>query len=361
MTPGSAAEQRKGLIFGIAAYGMWGLFPLYWPLLKPASAIEILANRMVWSLAVVAFLLTLRRNWAWTAEVRRSLRKLLLLAAAAIVVSVNWGVYIWGVNQHEVVETSLGYFINPLVTVMFGVVILRERLRPTQWLAVAIGGAAIVELVIGYGHVPWIALTLAASFGSYGLFKKLAGVPAVESMAVETAFQFLPALAYLSFLQTSHTAAFGHVHWTVTTLLALAGVVTAVPLICFTAAANRLPLSTMGLLQFLAPVLQLSCGVFIAHETVPDSEWAGFAIVWIALALLTYDSFAQARSRRHAVPSAPVDASPPPAASPAFTVTEADPPALRSAATRQSPPRLAAAAPGAGTPPLPRVDVETTT
>jgi chloramphenicol-sensitive protein RarD len=334
MTPGNASEQRKGLIFGIAAYGMWGLFPLYWPLLKPASATEILANRMLWSLAVVAFLLTLRRNWAWTAEVRHSPRKLALLAAAAVVVSVNWGVYIWAVNQHRVVETSLGYFITPLVTVMFGVVIFRERLRPMQWLAVAIGGVAIVELVVAYGHVPWIALALAGSFGSYGLFKKLAGVPAVESMAVETAFQFLPALAYLTFLQQSHTAAFGHVHWTVTMLLALAGVVTAVPLICFAAAANRLPLSTMGLLQFLAPVLQLSCGVFIAHETVPGSEWGGFAIVWIALALLTYDSFAQARSRRLAVPAGPVDASLPPASDPALTGAESHRPAVRSAATR---------------------------
>ena len=298
MTPGNAAEQRKGLIFGIAAYGMWGLFPLYWPLLEPTGALEILANRMLWSLAVVAVLLAAKRNWAWIAELRRSPRKCLLLLAAAALVSVNWGTYIWAVNQHKVVETSLGYFITPLVTVLFAVLILRERLRPAQWAAVGVGAVAIVELVVGYGHVPWIALILAASFGSYGLCKKLAAVPAVESMAVETAFQFLPALGYLVFLQADHTAKFGHVHWTVTVLLVCAGLVTAVPLICFAASANRLPLATMGMLQFLAPILQLCCGVFIAHETVPGSEWVGFGIVWVALAMLTYDSLAQVREAR---------------------------------------------------------------
>jgi chloramphenicol-sensitive protein RarD len=298
VTSGSGGEQRKGLVFGMAAYGMWGLFPLYWPLLKPAGATEILANRMMWAFVVVALLLTARRNWAWTAELRRSRRKLGLLLAAATAVSVNWGVYIWAVNRHQVVETSLGYFINPLVTVLLGVLVLRERLRPAQWIAVAVGGVAIAELIVGYGHFPWIALTLAGSFGSYGLLKKLAKVPAVESMAVESTYQLLPALAYESFLQQNHTAALGHVHWPVTVLLVCAGVVTAVPLICFAAAANRLPLSTMGLLQFMTPVLQLACGVFIAHETVPGTEWIGFGIVWLALALLTYDSFARVRSTR---------------------------------------------------------------
>lgn len=296
--PSGGQESRKGLFFGLAAYGMWGLFPLYWPLLKPASATEILAHRMFWSLAVVAVVLGVRRNWSWIARLRHTPAKIVLLFGAATVVSVNWGVYIWAVNKGHVVETSLGYFINPLVTVLFGVLILRERLRPLQWTAVGVGAAAIVELVVGYRHVPWIALILAFSFGSYGLFKKLAAVPAAESMAVETGFQFLPALAYLAFLQSRGTAAFGHVHWTVTVLLACCGLVTVIPLMCFAAAANRLPLSTIGLLQFLTPILQLSCGVFIAHETVPGTEWIGFAIVWLALTLLSYDSLSQVRKRR---------------------------------------------------------------
>ena len=295
MTGPAGQDHRRGLIFGFAAYGLWGLFPLYWPLLKPASATEILAHRMVWSLVAMALLLAVRRRWAWIAELRRSPRKVLLLGGAAVLVSVNWGVYIWAVNQHQIVETSLGYFINPLVTVLLGVLVLRERLRPLQWTAVGVGAVAIVELVVGYGKLPWIALVLASSFGSYGLLKKLANVAAVDSMAIETGFQFLPALTYLVFLQSRGTAAFGHTHWTVTALLALSGLVTVVPLLLFAAAAIRLPLSTVGLLQFLTPILQLSCGVFIAHETVPGSEWVGFAIVWVALALLTYDSLSRMR------------------------------------------------------------------
>lgn len=297
MTSAHDQDERKGLIFGLVAYGLWGLFPLYWPLLKPASATEILAHRMAWSLLVIMVILAVRRDLSWIGQLRRTPRKALLLVLAATVVSVNWGMYIWAVNKGQVVETSLGYFINPLVTVLFGVLILHERLRPLQWAAVAVGAASIAELVIGYGHVPWIALILASSFGSYGLFKKLASVPAVESMAVETSYQFLPALGYLAFLQAQGTAAFGHTRWITTVLLACAGLVTVIPLLCFAAAANRLPLSTMGLLQFLAPILQLSCGVFIAHETVPGTEWIGFGIVWIALALFTYDSLQHSRSK----------------------------------------------------------------
>ncbi|HEV2345671.1 MAG TPA: EamA family transporter RarD [Actinocrinis sp.] len=297
MTSAHDQDERKGLIFGLVAYGLWGLFPLYWPLLKPASATEILAHRMAWSLLVIMVILAVRRDLSWIGQLRRTPRKALLLVLAATVVSVNWGMYIWAVNKGQVVETSLGYFINPLVTVLFGVLILHERLRPLQWAAVAVGAASIAELVIGYGHVPWIALILAFSFGSYGLFKKLASVPAVESMAVETGYQFIPALGYLAFLQAQGTATFGHTRWITTVLLACAGLVTVIPLLCFAAAANRLPLSTMGLLQFLAPILQLSCGVFIAHETVPGTEWIGFGIVWIALALFTYDSLQHSRSK----------------------------------------------------------------
>jgi chloramphenicol-sensitive protein RarD len=297
VTAPSEQLDRRGLIYGFAAYGLWGLFPLYWPLLKPASATEILAHRMLWSLLVVAALLAVRRNWSWIAGLRRTPAKIALLGAAAVLVAVNWGVYIWAVNRHEVVETALGYFINPIVTVLLGVLVLRERLRPLQWAAVCVGALAILELVVGYGKLPWIALILAFSFGTYGLCKKLANVPAAESMAVETAFQFLPAFGYLAFLQANGTATFGHTRWTVTLLLALCGVITVVPLLLFAGAAIRLPLSTLGLLQFLTPILQLSCGVFIAHETVPGTEWAGFAIVWVALALLTYDSLAQVRAK----------------------------------------------------------------
>lgn len=291
-------EQRRGLIFGIGAYGLWGMFPLYWPLLKPAGAMEILASRMVWSFVSVMAVLIFTKHWAWFAEIRHEPKRLLLLLGAAALISVNWGTYIWGVNSGRVIETSLGYFLNPLVSVLFGVLILNERLRPAQWLAVAIGAGAMVELSLTYGHLPWIALVLACSFGTYGLFKKLAKVPAVESMALESGFQFLPALAYLLYLQFHGTAVYAHAPWHVTFLLTFAGLVTLIPLLMFAGAANRLPLSTIGLLQFLAPVLQLLCGVLVMHETAPGTEWGGFAIVWLALAILTWDGLRQAQLNR---------------------------------------------------------------
>lgn len=291
-------EQRRGLIFGIGAYGLWGIFPLYWPLLKPAGAMEILASRMVWSFVSVLAVLVFTKHWSWFAEIRHEPKRLLLLLGAAALISVNWGTYIWGVNSGRVIETSLGYFLNPLVSVLFGVLILHERLRPAQWLAVAIGAAAMVELSLTYGHLPWIALVLACSFGTYGLFKKLAKVPAVESMALESGFQFLPALAYVLYLQFHGTAVYAHAPWHVTFLLTFAGLVTLIPLLMFAGAANRLPLSTIGLLQFLAPVLQLLCGVIVMHETAPGTEWGGFAIVWLALVILTWDGLRQAQLNR---------------------------------------------------------------
>ena len=298
-------EHRLGVGFGIAAYGIWGLFPLYWPLLKPAQAGEILAHRMAWSLLGVFLLLAFRKvpagaagRWAWVRPLIREPRRIALLAGAACVISVNWFTYIWSVNHGHVIDTSLGYFINPLITVLLGVVILRERLRRLQWVAVGIGALAVLVFAVGYGQVPWIALVLACSFGTYGLLKKLAAVPAAESMAVETSLLFIPAVGYLIWLGTQGTLAFGHHSAGNTTLLALSGPVTVVPLVCFAAAANRLPLSMVGLLQFLAPVLQLCCGVFVQHESAPAARWGGFGIVWVALVVLSYDALWGGRGLR---------------------------------------------------------------
>ena len=290
-------ERRRGLIFGFGAYGIWGLFPLYWPLLEPAGAGEILACRMVWSLATVLFVLAARRRCDWLRPLLRSRRAMLLLLGASFCICVNWWTYIWAVNSGHVIDASLGYFLNPLITVLFGVLILHERLRATQWVAVGIGAAAVLELALGAGHLPWIALVLACSFGTYGLLKKLAAVPALESMAIESGYQFLPALGFLIYLQVSGTAAYGHAAWHVTFLLTLAGAVTLAPLLLFAGATNRLPLSLIGLLQFLTPVLQLLCGVLVNHETAPGSEWIGFGIVWVALTVLTWDGLRQAGGR----------------------------------------------------------------
>jgi chloramphenicol-sensitive protein RarD len=315
VTGKSKGERRTGLLNGFAAYGMWGLVPLFWPLLKPAGAVEILAHRMAWSLVFVAVALAFVRRWAWAGELLRQPRRLGLIAVAAGVITVNWGVYIWAVNAGHVVEASLGYFINPLVTIAMGVLILKERLRPVQWAAVGVGFAAVLVLTIGYRQPPWISLTLAFSFATYGLVKKKVNLGGIESLAAETAIQFLPALGYLLWLTAQGRSSFtgegpGHA-----ALLAATGIVTALPLVCFGAAAIRVPLSTLGLLQYLAPVFQFLLGVLYFHEAMPAERWAGFGLVWLALTLLTADAWRAARRLRTVEPArtgkpspAPVDA-----------------------------------------------------
>ncbi|MEV5908161.1 EamA family transporter RarD [Streptomyces chartreusis] len=300
MTGKSKGERHIGLLNGFAAYGIWGLFPLFWPLLEPAGSVEILAHRMAWSLVFVTAVLLVVRRWAWAGELIRQPRRLALVAVAAAVITVNWGVYIWSVNSGHVVEASLGYFINPLVTIAMGVLLLKERLRPVQWAAVGVGLSAVIVLTVGYGRPPWISLVLAFSFATYGLVKKKVNLGGVESLAAETAIQFLPALGYLAWLtaqgkSTFTTEGFGHA-----SLLAAAGAVTALPLVFFGAAAIRVPLSTLGLLQYLAPVFQFLIGVVYFHEAMPAERWAGFALVWLALTLLTADAWRAARRLRSA-------------------------------------------------------------
>ncbi|WP_310961378.1 EamA family transporter RarD [Nocardioides terrisoli] len=283
-------EQRRGFVLGVAAYLIWGLFPLYWPLLEPAGALEILAHRVLWSVVtVLVLLIALRRSKQLRAIIADRRRRSLLLVAA-VVIAVNWGTYIWGVNNHRVVETSLGYFINPLVTVLMGVLILHERLRRWQWAAIGIAGVAVVGLTVEYGHPPWIALVLALSFGTYGLAKKQAGVEAVESLAFETLVLVPVAAAYLAWL-----GAHGDGHFTSdgvghAVMLATSGVVTAVPLLCFGAAAIRIPMTTIGLLQYLTPVLQFVIGVALLHEQMTPMRWVGFVLVWLALSVFTVEA-----------------------------------------------------------------------
>ncbi|GAA3813480.1 EamA family transporter RarD [Streptomyces coacervatus] len=311
MTGKPKGEQRVGLLNGFAAYGMWGLVPLFWPLLKPAGAVEILAHRMAWSLVFVGAALVVMRRWAWAGELLRQPRRLGLVAVAAAVITVNWGVYIWSVNSGHVVEASLGYFINPLVTIAMGVLLLKERLRPVQWVAVGTGFTAVIVLTVGYGQPPWISLTLAFSFATYGLVKKKVNLGGIESLAAETAIQFLPAVGYLVWLSSRGESTFATEGAGHGALLAATGVVTALPLVCFGAAAIRVPLSTLGLLQYLAPVFQFLLGVLYFHESMPADRWAGFALVWVALCLLTWDAGRSARrfGRRVSVPEVETPAS----------------------------------------------------
>ncbi|MEV6671919.1 EamA family transporter RarD [Streptomyces sp. NPDC051162] len=297
-------ETRTGLLCSVAAYTIWGLFPLYWPLLEPAGAGEILAHRMVWSLATVLVVLTVTKRWDWIRPLLRQPKRLGMIALGAGLISVNWGVYIWGVNSGHVVETSMGYFFNPLVSIAFGVLVLRERLRSLQWVAVGVGAAAVVFMAVAYGKPPWIALTLAISFSTYGLVKKKVGLGGLESMAAETAVQFLPALGFLLFLGGSGGSTYASEGTGHALLLMGTGAITALPLICFGIAAVRLPLSVMGMVQYLAPVFQFALGLLVFHESMPAERWAGFALIWLALALLTWDALRTARTARVALRAA---------------------------------------------------------
>jgi chloramphenicol-sensitive protein RarD len=284
-------------LFGFAAYAMWGTFPLYWPLLEPAGAVEILAHRVLWSCVMMGVLIVALRRTSYIRAIWADHRVRLLLTVAAAVITVNWVMYIWGVTNGRVIETSLGYFINPLVTVLMGVLILHEQLRPLQWVALAIATFAVVVLTLDYGRLPWLALLLAFSFGSYGLCKKTANVGATESLTYETAVIAPLAAGYLVWLGATGGSNFashgpGHALLFVTT-----GVVTAIPLICFGAAATRVSMVTLGLLQYVAPVLQFGLGVLYFHEDMPAGRWAGFALVWIALVIFTVE--AVNHRRRH--------------------------------------------------------------
>jgi chloramphenicol-sensitive protein RarD len=277
--------SRSGTAYGIAAYALWGLFPLFWPLLEPADALEVLAHRVLWSLVVVGALLAL--GVAGVRGLRRD--QVLRLSLAAVLLAVNWGTYIYGVNSEQVVETSLGYFINPLVSVALGVFVLGERLRPVQQLAVGIAAVAVLVLTVEAGHPPLIALVLAFSFGTYGLLKKQASVGAVASLAVETAVLAPVALSYVVVLAVVGGSTFGSHGVGHALLLASAGLVTTVPLLAFGAAATRIPLSTLGVLQYLAPTLQLGCGLLVTHEAFGAPQAVGFGLVWVALVLFTSD------------------------------------------------------------------------
>ena len=295
-------EVRRGTVLGFAAYLAWGVFPLFFPLLEPAGAIEILAHRVLWSLALVGLLLLVRNRSLRTLPSER--RQRWLLVAAAVLIAVNWGVYIWGVNSHHVVETSLGYFVNPLVSVALGVVILGERLRSTQWAAVGLAAIGVVVLTVDSGRVPWIALVLASSFGTYGLVKKIVGVPAVEGLVVETAVLTPLALGYVvvgGLVGTTTFASHGVDH---TLLLVSAGVITAIPLLAFAGAAARVPLSRLGLMQYITPTMQFLIGVLVRHEPLPIGRLVGFGLVWVALAVFTVDT-ATNRRRQLALPVAP--------------------------------------------------------
>ncbi len=282
-------DTRRGVFLGAGAYLLWGLFPLYWPLLDPAGAVEVLSHRVLWSLLVVGALLAFTRRAAELREVLHDPRRFGRLSLAAVLIGANWFTYIYGVTHGQVVETSLGYFINPIVTVLLGVVVLKERLRPTQWVAIGAAGLAVLVLTVQNGGPPWIALVLALSFGGYGLLKKTAGVGAVAGLAVETAVLAPLAAGYLAVLGVRGDLVFGSAGAGNALLLMSAGVVTAIPLLLFGAAATRVPLTTLGLLQYVTPTMQFLLAVLVLGEPLPLLRLVGFAMVWAGLLVFTVD------------------------------------------------------------------------
>ncbi len=291
---------RSGLLFGFACYGIWGLMPLYFIVLDFASPLEIVANRTAWSLLFCAVLLPFMGGFGQIMRVLRQRRQVLYLAAAAALIAINWLVYVYAVINDQIVQASLGYFINPIVTVLLGVVVLRERLRRLQWLAVGISVVAVGIIAMGYGHLPWLAFALAASFGLYGLVKSYTGreIGALASLGVETLLLAPLALLVMLWLDRhgqGHFLRDGSGH---TLLLMSSGIITALPLILFAAAARRLPLSILGLLQYLTPSMQFLIGVYLQHEAMSSSRWVGFALIWLALTIVSADAVRHNRQNR---------------------------------------------------------------
>ena len=289
------SKNKTGLLFGVSAYVLWGAFPLYWPLLEPASALEIVSHRAVWTLVFCTIILALTKSLKATLETLKRPKVATRLFLASVLVSINWLVYIWATNNGHVVEASLGYYINPLVMIAFGVVLLKEKMRALQWIAVAIASIGVLVLTIDYGRLPWIALTLAISWGSYGFIKKQLGLGALEGLAIETLIAGLPYLLYLLYIGNKGTGQFGHGAG-LTVLLISAGAVTAIPLLLFNGSTTRLPLTVIGLLQYITPTIQFSIGVWVRHEDMPNARWIGFVIIWIALTTLAIDLVKSSRA-----------------------------------------------------------------
>ena len=293
--------KNKGLMAALTAYFTWGFLPIFWRSLHGIPAIELLANRVVWSLLFLGGALLVRKRWEWVAVLRESPRRAALFGLTAVLLSINWLTYIWAVNAGYIIETSLGYFINPLFNVLLGTLFLGERLRNGQWAAVALATVGVLYLTISYGALPWIALTLAFSFGFYGLLRKTAVLEAMEGLTMEILFLLPAAVFYLIYLEMSGGSHFGHNGWTITLLILFSGLVTAVPLTLFSYGARKLPLTTMGLLQYIAPTIQLLIGVFVFGELFTGARVIGFGIIWLSLILYSAEGIFAARHRRQAM------------------------------------------------------------
>lgn len=294
--------MNKGIWYGIAAYAMWGFFPIYWKLLHEVPALQLLGHRIVWSFLLLLAYIFITKQWKEFRSVAFDGKTLRIYTVAGILLSLNWLIYVWGVNAGFIVETSLGYFINPLLSVLFGVIFLREKLRPMQWVPVVIAAIGVTYLTVTYGRLPWIALSLAVSFGLYGLVKKLSPLGSVYGLTLETGIVFPIAIIYLTFLQAGGSGAFLHDGTTVDLLLVGAGIVTTIPLLMFASAAKQIPLNMIGVLQYFAPTIQFLIGVFIYKEPFDHTRLIGFSIVWLALIVFWVENLIAHRVPVQAIP-----------------------------------------------------------
>ncbi|CAB4331212.1 unannotated protein [freshwater metagenome] len=279
---------------------LWGLFPLYWPLLQPANPLEIVSHRAVWTMVFCIVVLALTHALKSTLATFKRPKVAIKLLTTTILISINWLVYIWATNNNHVVEASLGYYINPLIIIAFGVILLKEKMRPLQWAAVSIATIGVIVLTVDYGRLPWVALALALSWGTYGLVKKQLGLGALEGLAIETMIAFIPYCGYLIFIGAKGDGQFGNGAG-LTILLFSAGAITAIPLLLFNGSTNRLPYSTIGLLQYITPTIQFSIGVWVNHEAMPTARWVGFIFIWLALITLGGDLVKSSRTVDHSI------------------------------------------------------------
>jgi chloramphenicol-sensitive protein RarD len=283
--------MNKGILNGLAAYALWGFFPIYWKFLHNVPALQVIGHRIAWSFILLVAILLATRQWNAFRTAALQPKMLGIYTIAAVLLTINWLVYVWGVNAGFIVETSLGYFINPLLSVLLGVIFLRERLRTTQWIPVGIAAVGVIYLTAVYGRPPWIALALAFSFGFYGFVKKLAPLGSLYGLTLETGIVFPLALVYLLIVERSGAGAFAHQSAATTLLLIGAGAVTTIPLLMFASAAKQIPLSVVGLLQYVAPTIQFLIGVFLYREPFDHSHLIGFGIVWLALVIFWVENY----------------------------------------------------------------------
>jgi chloramphenicol-sensitive protein RarD len=287
--------MNKGILFAIGAYSLWGFLPIYWKTINEVPATQILSHRIIWSFIFLLGIIFIKKDLGAFRFAIRSIKTLAIFSGAALLISINWLIYIWAVNAGFIVETSLGYFINPLVSVLLGVIFLKEKLRPMQWVPVGLAAAGVLYLTFSFGVLPWIALVLASTFGLYGLIKKTASLNSLHGLSLETGILFLPAMGFLLFAEGQGSGSLGHLGWRTDLLLILTGVVTALPLLLFATAARRINLSTLGILQYIAPSTQFLIGVFLYGEPLTTSRLVGFAFIWAALIIYSLENIFERR------------------------------------------------------------------